>query len=139
MLRVTMRRVKSVEEKLVAVRQRYAQRTGRSVTVHSKSAPADNETIEFGTADGCPVRLPIAGLTKHLHCVGTTSAGKSNFLEIIIRQLISKGYAKQTKRTGGTRGAAQLAWLRICRARSGHQSGGLGSQESNGRQERRML
>ena len=54
--------------------------------------PADNTTIDFGTADGAPVRLPVAALTRHLHCIGTTSAGKSNFLENLVRQLIAKGY-----------------------------------------------
>lgn len=87
-----MRRVKTASEKVAAIRQRHAARTGQLVKSKKPVLPADHTTIELGTSDGTPVRLPVAALTRHLHCIGTTSAGKSNFLENLVRQLIAKGY-----------------------------------------------
>ena len=82
-----VRRIASVEEKIAAARARYLQRRGKKL-----QPKPPNTSIAFGSSDNGLVELPATALTRHMHVIGTTSAGKSNFLEVTIRQMIEKGY-----------------------------------------------
>lgn len=57
----------------------------------ARSENRPTRSITLGEADGKPVTLPLQALVRHVHGIGTTGGGKSNFLQLLARQLITAG------------------------------------------------
>ncbi len=85
-----MRPVRSIEEKVAVAHERYRLRTGRQVAWRRQASPVDSVVV--GRDQSGDVSLPVEALLRHMHVIGTTGAGKSNFLNHLIRQLIDQGY-----------------------------------------------
>ncbi len=76
----------------LAVREELRHRYPHLVRGKLSPARIDRSAVVLGRDEGgAPVYLPLRARLEHAHCIGTTGAGKTKFLEHCIRQDIVDG------------------------------------------------